>query len=33
MAAASLTAMLPVYVGAVLVQRWLVGGLADGAVK
>ncbi|MGF1652386.1 MAG: carbohydrate ABC transporter permease [Actinomycetales bacterium] len=33
MAAASLTAMLPVYIGAVLVQRWLVDGLADGAVK
>lgn len=33
MAAASLTAMLPVYVCAIFMQKWLVGGLTNGAVK
>lgn len=33
MAAASLTAMLPVYLAAVFMQKWLVGGLTSGAVK
>lgn len=33
MAAASLAGMVPVYVMAVLLQRWLIGGLTQGAVK
>mgnify|MGYP000931673673 CR=1 FL=1 len=33
MAAASLTGMVPVYVLALLLQRWLVGGLTQGSVK
>jgi len=33
MAAASLSAMLPVYIAAVFLQKWLVSGLTSGAVK
>lgn len=33
MAAASIAAMVPVYVGAVFMQRYLVGGLTSGAIK
>lgn len=33
MAAASLTAMAPVYIAAVFMGRWLVGGLTHGGVK
>lgn len=33
MAAASLTAMIPVYVLALLMQKWLVGGLTSGSLK
>lgn len=33
MAAASLTAMVPVYVLALLMQKWLVGGLTSGSIK
>ena len=33
MAAASLAGMIPVYFVAVLVQKWLIGGLAHGSVK
>lgn len=33
MAAASLTAMIPVYVLAILLQKWLIGGLTSGGVK
>lgn len=33
MAAASLTGMAPVYAVALFFQRWLIGGLASGAVK
>ena len=33
MAAASLTGMVPVYVLALLFQRWLVGGLTKGAIR
>ncbi len=33
MAAASMTAMIPVYVMALIMQKWLVGGLTSGGVK
>lgn len=33
MAAASLTAMMPVYLAAIFMQKWLVGGLTSGAIK
>ena len=33
MAAASLSGMIPIYLIAVLVQKWLIGGLAHGSVK
>jgi multiple sugar transport system permease protein len=33
MAAASLTGMAPVYLLALLFQRWLIQGLTSGAVK
>ncbi|MFC5996446.1 carbohydrate ABC transporter permease [Pseudonocardia hispaniensis] len=33
MAAASVTAMVPVYLAATLLQKWLVGGLTSGGVK
>ncbi|MBF4561209.1 carbohydrate ABC transporter permease [Agreia pratensis] len=33
MAAASLTGMIPVYLLAVFMQRWLIGGLTQGSIK
>jgi multiple sugar transport system permease protein len=33
MAAASLAGMIPVYVLALLMQKWLIGGLTQGSVK
>jgi len=33
MAAASLTGMIPVYFIAMFVQKWLIGGLAQGSIK
>jgi len=33
MAAASLTGLIPVYMAAVFLQRWLVEGLEQGALK
>lgn len=33
MAAASVTAMVPVYLLAILLQKWLIGGLTSGGVK
>ncbi|WP_421850414.1 carbohydrate ABC transporter permease [Oricola sp.] len=33
MAAASLSGMIPIYFVAILVQKWLIGGLAHGSVK